>query len=136
MAILSAQNPPIARVAPFFRPGDTLRLSVAFDGPNIDDINRLEINLILNGPQLSDQRGFDAQLNGGESKRVSTGTFEVSFKIPEGCATGDYYLRVLANVSGRTIIYKSPEDFPQKIFRIENSRHLPEPKIKSITELR
>src|SRR5262249_23769740 len=119
---LRAQN--ATRVTPFYKPGDTLRLSVAFDGTNIDDIKDLQISLLFNDAQIPDnQRGFNTQPYGGESKRVSPTAFELSFKIPDNCATGNYYLRLLATVNGRRIFYSSPKDFDQRIFRIENSAH-------------
>ena len=133
---LQAQQ--VTAASPFYRPGDTIRLAIAFDGPDTAAITSVQIGLYLTTGQVTavGQRGFEAQLSGGNSKPTSVrGTFEVSLQIPSKAATGDYFLKIQAVANGRMIYYQSPNDFPQKIFRIDNPEHFPEPTIKTITEL-
>lgn len=133
---LSAQQPTDLQVARFYRHGDMLRLAVTFDGPNVGDITAVQISLLFNGTQPPEgQRGFDGQLNGGESKRISPISFEVSFKIPEKCLSGDYRPRIRAVANGRVIFYTSPKDFQEQIFKIDDPVHFDEPTINSITRL-
>jgi hypothetical protein len=136
--ILQAPNALAQQVTPFYRPGDTLRLAIAFDGPDTAAITTVQIGLYLTTGEVTTvgQRGFEAQLFGGISKPTSVReTFEVSFQIPPNAATGDYFLKIQAVANHRMIYYQSPGDFPQKIFHIDNPEHFPEPTIKSITEL-
>jgi len=129
-AQIFGQNVAVQRV---YHPDDVIRLQVTFEGPNIADLRWVSIQLY--GQQLvaKDQPGFENQLSGGDSKRISENTFETSFKIPQNAATGDYKLVLAATVPGRSLRYESPKDFKEEIFHIDNPSHFESPKIKSVT---
>jgi len=122
-----------------YHPGQSIRITIKFDGPDAGKIKSAVINLHL--PAISEsQPGFSAEIYGGESNPVGPNTFEVSFKIPETQASGDYQInqiRAIVNVSGSetvTLFYNSPTDFPAgKTFTVENPNSIVKPEIKSIT---
>jgi hypothetical protein len=123
--------------APVYHPGDVLRISVTFGGPDAGRITSAVINLTT--PSVSSsQPGFKADIYPGESKQTGPNTFEVSYKIPEIQASGEYQLdqiRAVVTV-GRdapiTLFYNPPADFPRKTFKIENPNTLVKPTIKDV----
>jgi hypothetical protein len=84
------------------------------------------------------QPGFNPQLAWGESKPTGPSTFEVSLKIPDNQASGDYSLTEISATIGQnpsiTLNYTLP-DFPERKFRIDNPKSITKPTIKDVKEL-
>jgi hypothetical protein len=122
--------------APVYHPGDVIRISVTFDGPDAGHITAAMIN--LGTPKApSNQSGFSTEIFPGVSKQTGPNTFEVSYTIPETQASGEYPLsqiRALFGPSGAqiTLFYNSPTDFPSKTFKIDNPKSIVKPTIKSV----
>jgi hypothetical protein len=130
MLSANAQSVSVERV---YRPGDTIRLQIVFEGANVSELQGIKIALYANKPASENERGLLTQLSGGESKRVSENTFEASFQIPENAATEDYALVLLVSAPNRTLQYTSPKDFAAQVFHIANPNHSGSPKIKTLT---
>jgi len=125
---------------PTYKPGQTIRISVTFAGVDAGKIGRVGMNLTI--PQTPpSQPGFATQTAWGQSKQIGPNTFEVSYKIPETQASGDYSLgQINATVDPDspypiTISYTSPADFSDKKFRIDNPQSIVKPTIKDVKEL-
>lgn len=124
--------------AVIYHPNDVIRISVAFEGPDADKISLAKMNLSI-ASRLPSQPGFKTDIFPGESKRTGPNTFEVSYRIPDDQASGDYPLsqiRVVIDQSAPIeLSYDSPADFPVRMFKIDNSKHIIKPTIKGVTEL-
>jgi hypothetical protein len=129
-----AQTP---AVAPEYHPGDTIKISVTFEGPDAGKISTAQINLHVPSP-LPNQLGFKTEIFPGESKSTGPNTFEISYKIPEDQASGDYALgeirAILYPESPITLTY-TPAEFTAKTFKIVNPKTLVKPKIKDVKVL-
>lgn len=124
---------------PVYHPGQTIRISVTFEGPDAERINLVYMNLSI--PQtsvLASQPGFKYDIFPGESKPTGPKTFEVSYKVPDNQASGDYPLgeiRAVINREAPIELRYSPEEFPRRTFKIDNPNTLVKPKIKDVKEL-
>jgi hypothetical protein len=123
---------------PTYHPGQTLRISVTFEGPDAGRITQVQMVLATPKPDAS-QPGFSASINGGSSERKgNTNTFEVSWEIQPNQASGDYTLNQLNVYFDKgnqiSLTYLSPADFPTRVFRIGNSGALIKPKIKDVQD--
>lgn len=124
--------------APTYGPGQTIRISVTFEGPDAGKISAVMMSLSIPSPSLS-QPGFKTDIFPGDSKQTGPNTFEVSYKIPENQASGDYPLGQLRAVIDRdapiTLFYNAPTDFPVRNFKIDNHKTMVKPTIKDVKEL-
>jgi hypothetical protein len=140
MTALLAQEATVAGASPFYKPGDTIRISITFDGSDVGDIHAAQVTIRNFAEPEKGQQGFNTVLNGGDSKRASRNTFEVSIKVPDIIASGEYRLHqiYITFEGGRPPVYYTMEtDFKEKLlFHIKNSKHFEDPKITSISELR
>jgi hypothetical protein len=122
--------------SPTYHPGDVIRISVTFDGPDSGKIDVVAIDFVVHKTS-DDQQGFVTEMFPGNSEKTGPGAFVVSYKIPENQASGDYNLGQIRATFDRdapvTKFYQSPDEFPGQTIRIENSRTVVKPKIKSVT---
>jgi len=123
-----------------YHPGQTIRISVTFEGPDVGKIKGIGMDLsIPNGP--ASQPGFGTSIYSGDSKPAgSKNTFEVSYKIPDTQASGDYKLTQLraemsTGTGSVTVYYASPSDFSVRTFTIDNQNTLVKPTIKDVKDL-
>ena len=125
---------------PIYKPGQTIRISVTFEGLDAGKVTGAGMNLTLPDqvPRFA-QPGFSSSECCGDSKPTGRpNTFEVSWKIPDNQASGDYQLtqlRAIFNDPGVTLSYVPPVDFPARTFRIDNPRTLVKPSVKDVKEL-
>jgi hypothetical protein len=87
---LIAQTGPVPMgIRQHYKPGDTIRYTVTFDGdPNFDNVS-----IYFAAGQVSpDQSGLTNGFNAGRSKKSGPGRFEVEGEIPSNVASGTYRL--------------------------------------------
>jgi hypothetical protein len=129
----------VATATPFYKPGDTIRLSVTLEGSDLDDILAVHANLQGLTETPHGQKGFQTTLNGGESKRVSPTTFTVELKVPDLISDGDYRLLYIqidfkTNQRPSAYYYVTLREIPELHFQIRNPKHFENPIVKTITE--
>jgi hypothetical protein len=125
-----AQNDHLAGVSRQYKPGDTVRYTVAFDGdPKFD-------NVVMNFYSQSvppNQSGLTNGFSIGRFRKTASGTFEVEGEIPPNVASGRYEL---ANVSAQISPYGSKSydarEF-HEVLTVDNSARYEFPPLKSIT---
>jgi hypothetical protein len=120
---------------PTFHDGDTIELSVAFDGPDAAKITRVVMNATAGEP-AKNQSGFTNNVFPGESRPNGPNAFIVSFKIPANQASGEYQLGEIRAITDSnapvTLSYTAVADFPATKFKIENRNHIVKPTIKDV----
>lgn len=116
-------------------------MSVTFEGPDADKIEKAD--MVMRTPRVeTNQAGFSPDLATRDYKKVrpNTDTLELSFRIPDNQASGDYKLDVIRGItSGNNelvIQYNSPSDFSSPVFSIESPRRFIKPTIKGVNEVR
>ncbi len=136
-ATASAQQAEVSRIRTVYHPGETLTLSLAFDGPGAVQLH--ELRMTLTAPENKDQPGLAASIMTITSKKSGPEEFEVRYVIPESQATGDYNLvQVIARTEGPnplTFSYNRTNNLPPLAVRIENDRRGVKPKLKAVTAL-
>jgi uncharacterized protein YfaS (alpha-2-macroglobulin family) len=119
---------------PIYRPGDVIKVTVTFSGPDADRIKKISAEMQV--PEVStDQAGFSNDLQSQDSSPAGPHTFTVSLKVPETQATGDYKLRWVTAYAAEpnvNVSYVAPADFTAPTFRIENRTRFVKPAIQSI----
>lgn len=132
-----AQQAEVSRIRTVYHPGDTITLSLVFDGPGAVQLH--ELRMTLTAPENKDQPGLAASIMTITSKKSGPEEFEVRYVIPESQATGDYNLiQVLARTAGPnplTFSYDRTNNLPPLVVRIENDRRGVKPKLKAVTAL-
>jgi hypothetical protein len=122
---------------PTYHPGQTIRISVTFEGPDAGKIAQATMN--WSTPSLAaNQPAFSQSMYSSESRQTAPNTFEVSFKIPETQATGEYALDQLRGSTSApvsVVFFYGPADFPVRKAKVENSNALTKPTIKDVKEL-
>jgi hypothetical protein len=125
--------------APVFHNGDTVRVSVTFEGADAAKIDGIGVTANMAAQAGPSQAGFQNSFFCGppKSKQTAPNTFECSFTIPDTQASGDYTvseIRAYAHVVDQIqVFWESPADFPKKMLRIENSNKFIKPSIKDVT---
>jgi len=76
---------------PFYHPGDVIRISITFDGPDADKISLAKIDSSIQKTR-EDQSGFLTEIFPGESKKDRTKHFRGVLQNPENQASGEYPL--------------------------------------------
>jgi hypothetical protein len=119
---------------PVYHPGQTIRISVTFEGPDAGKVDAARMD--LSTPKCSDsQPNFNPSIYSGDSKPAGRNTFEVAYKITDTQCSGDYTLiQLRAGIGAIEVIYKSPADFTAKAFKIDNPNTLVKPQIKDVKE--
>jgi hypothetical protein len=123
---------------PTYHPGDTVTVSIAFDGPDADKITSAAWN--LSTPKTpNNEAGFSPSLYCSTSKVSGPKTFDVSCKIPNNQSSGEYQiteLRGAVDSLGVTLFYeRGTDEVPIIVIRIDNSHMLTKPSIKSVKVL-
>lgn len=125
--------------SPVYHPGDVIRLSVTFVGPDADKIENIAFSGELGKQPEPSQAGFQNSFfcDMSKSKKTATNTFECSFTIPQTQANGEYSIsgiRGYAHVGDQIqLFWDSSTDFPKKTLRIENPKKFLKPSIKDVT---
>ena len=119
-----------------YHPGQSIEVTITFDGPDADKITTAQINMSVPAP--ADQHDFKTDIYPGTSTRTAPGKFLVTYQIPQSQATGDYTLseiRAILDVGKDapiTIIYHAPSDFQAKTYKIDNPNKITKPTITSV----
>lgn len=117
-----------------YHPGQVIHVSVTFDGPNIVKVKGVQV--VAKIPTAPDsQPGFKTEMFFTESKPTGPNTFDVSYRVPDNQASGDYpveQIRASVSDSSLTLFYESQKDFPARILKIENVQSFVKPKIKDV----
>jgi hypothetical protein len=111
-----------------YKPGDTLRYTVTFDGnPDFDSV----AIYFQSASVPIDQPGLAANFSIGHSVRTAPGIFDVDGAIPANAATGMYQLSIV-----QPRIKQGVKDYDAKGFHeaieVDNSARYDFPPIKSI----
>jgi hypothetical protein len=119
---------------PVYHPGDTIKISVTFAGPDAGKIDSAAADLkIANGP--TDQPGFSIDLYSQEASPTTSNTFVISLKIPKSQASGDYKLVLIRGFVPEpkiTLEYFAPADYSERTYTIQNPEHFVKPTIKDV----
>ncbi len=122
---------------PTQHPGQVVKISVTFDGPDAGKITGAAMNWYTQ-TNPANQPGFAQSIFSGQSQKTAPNTFEVSFTVPDNQASGVYTLNQIRAITGNgsiIIYYNSPADFPARTVKIDNSNTLVKPSIKDVKEL-
>lgn len=117
-----------------YHPGQIIKVSVTFDGPDADKISKVAVNL-KTSQSPADQPGFSTDLYSQESSSTVPRTFVISLPIPTTQASGDYQIsqiRIFVTEPNINLIYSPPGDFTTKTYTIKNPEHFVKPDIKSV----
>jgi len=110
-------------------PGDNVKYEVKFDGPNADKIRTVNAGLRMRGDTPKDQVGFSAYIPDDGVSPSPSRAFELTFRIPENAANGDYYLNLSAIAEEGSGDYRDGQEFNAPPIRIENPRTFTPPGI-------
>ena len=117
-----------------YHPGQVIHVSVTFDGTYVTKIKGVQV--VASIPSAPDsQPGFKTEIFLTESKPTGPNSFEVSYRVPDNQASGEYPLkqiRASLTDSSLTLFYESEKDFTPRILKIENIQSFVKPKIKDV----
>jgi len=140
LAILAFVSPAKAQTTPppVYHPGQTISVSVTFDGPDAPKIVGANMSAHLVGQPKSGQTEFRTDFGATEQTKTGPNAFKIDFTIPDNQASGDYqFIQISATLqigsNGRVSFVYAPQDYQLKTFRIENPNTATKPGIKSIT---
>ena len=124
--------------APVYHPGDTIKVSVTFEGPDAAKITN--VNMYVNTEKAApNQEGFEKDFRTNQFNRINPVTFEITYTVPQNLASGEYHLEDITVVLDQSapirFSYRSPTDFKPKTFKIENPKTVTRPTIKDEKEL-
>ena len=116
-----------------FKPGDTVRLMVIFKTPV--SLSHGSFEFQLTGQRQNPQQEFLPYFGGNNLAESSKTEYEISGKLGENVATGEYRLHVISVKSeGVQKTYQRGKDFQSEIvIRINNPKHVLFPGIKDVT---
>jgi hypothetical protein len=140
IVLLLFSCPAKAQAPVSYRPGEVIRISITFDGPDADKIRYANMSVSLTSKQDPDQSNFENSFR-GNSKLTGPKTFEVYYTVSDTLADGEYKLSMLTAIlvigqtSGQVAFNYGPSDFPSITFKIDNPTKVKKPTIKSVTEL-
>lgn len=130
----------ISASAQTYHPGQTIRLSARFDGPDAAKVVCGSVNINLKGEPGEDQSDFNRGFGANTCKQIEPGVLELDCVIPDTVASGDYELQAVnIGVSVGTdqaigFTYRAP-DVPPLMFKIDNPNTAKKPNLKSVTVL-
>jgi hypothetical protein len=131
-ALLSLGIAQAQTTLPAYRPHQTIRITVTFEGVDASKITGVQ--MLWDTPKApEDQPSFATQIFPGNSNKVGD-SFEVSFEVPENQASGEYTLTQIRAVFGSpsvTLLYSAP-DIPLRKLTIHNTEKLEKPKVKDV----
>jgi hypothetical protein len=118
-----------------YKPGDKITLKVTFEGKDASRITYVSMS-IRTGGDLPTQPNFATDLGTSDFKSVGPNTFEATFVVPDNQASGDYQLvEIQARIDQLVTLHYSQTEYPERHFKIENSKTIEKPKIKSLSGL-
>jgi|ERR1017187_655960 hypothetical protein len=126
---VAAQDAPV--VTQHFKPGDTLRYLVRFEG--IPELSALSLSFGIRGTTKKDQAGFSGGFTLRDFKPLSTGGFEVTGVIPKEVGTGTYDLTQVYATHPPAARAYSQGELPKITIEIVNDAGYEFPPLKSIT---
>jgi hypothetical protein len=128
-----AQSQDLKVLAQQFKPGDTVRYRVEFDGaPNFERVN---LGFYLEGSVPSDQPGLSSYFAIDHTTQVKPGVFDVGGTIPNNVPNGTFEVRrVVATIPPASKEYDATS-FHITI-RVVNDARYDFPPLKSITPQR
>jgi hypothetical protein len=135
-----AQTPATPATLPTYVPGDTIKITVTFDGPDAGKVVCAFLNAQLTSAPDPNQPNFSSSFGASECKLTAPNTAEISCKISDTILSGEYQLTsITATVKpgkeGNINYGYAPSEFPALKFKITNSITIKKPGIKSVTVL-
>jgi hypothetical protein len=131
--LLSAQGQDLKAVTQHYKPGDTLRYRVEFDGdPKFDSVG---LGFYLQGSVAPDQPGLTAYFPIGHTVKVKAGVFDVDGVIPASAADGTFEVRWVSAAIGPASKQYDANSFHITI-QIDNDAKYNFPPLKSVTPQR
>jgi hypothetical protein len=123
---------------PVYHPGQTISVSVTFDGPDAPKIIGANMTAHLMGQPKPSQPEFQTGFGATEQTKTGPNTFKIDFTISDNQASGDYqFVQISATLqignNGRVSFVYAPQDYQIKTFTIENPNTVTKPGIKNIT---
>jgi hypothetical protein len=128
-ALLSAKGQDLKAVTQHYKPGDTLRYRVEFDGdPKFDSVG---MGFYLQGNVAPDQPGLGAYFSVSRTAKVKEGLFDVDGVIP-AVANGTFEVRWVNAAIGPASKQYDASNFHITI-QIDNDAKYNFPPLKSVT---
>jgi hypothetical protein len=134
-ALLILDNAALAQTPlPSYKPGDKLKITVTFAGPDAGKIINVGISLGLTTPRVSGQESLSGGV-GCTGTRVEGNKFEATCEIRDNTAAGEYSLEQITaglhDPDGSFTYAKN--ELPARTFKVENPRKLTKPELKDVT---
>jgi hypothetical protein len=136
---LNAQQ--VASATPFYRPGDTIRVAIEFNGPDVEDLAWLRVRFNRTSGEKDNQRNFIGTIDGDAKPGSEPKNWTAEIKVPDLASDGDYRLELIwarfktANRPEITYSVGPSGALPDLRVQIKNQKHFENPKIKSLTLL-
>jgi hypothetical protein len=126
--------------SPIYVPGDTIKITITFDGPDAGKIICANLSAQLTSTPDPNQPNFSSSFGASECKLTAPNTVEISCKIAGNILSGEYELKsITATVKpgqeGNVNFNYAPPEFSALKFKITNSATIKKPGIKSVTVL-
>jgi hypothetical protein len=134
--VAMAQNVNVAQSS--YRPGDTLRYTIALEGPVVGTVNGVLLQFGLVGAGQDGQKGLNTVLQIDSFKALSKVQYEIDGKIPE-VVSGTYQLTTIQvrTAEGGLRSYALGPDFHDDIrIRIDTPQQNLFPRIRSVQPAR
>jgi hypothetical protein len=127
-----------AQETPIYKPGQTIRFSVTFEGADASKINSAQ--MFWDTPKApDDQPNFETSINtGGSSKKIpGQKAFELSYLVPSNQASGEYTLtQIRGGVDSPSLTLQYPsQEIPTLKLTIKNTQTFERPKVKDVKVL-
>lgn len=110
-------------------PGELIKYQIKFDGPNADRIKTVNANLSLRIQGPKDQAGFNGGMQTNGIPPSTPRNFELTFKVPENAANGDYFLSFSALADEGYGNYTDGQEFNVPPVRVENPKKFTPPEV-------
>jgi len=131
LILASAQAQDLKSITRHYKPNDSLRYQVEFEGdPKFDNVN---LGFYLQGSVLPDQPGFQTYFAIGRITRIGPGVYDVEGTVPENAATGTYQIqRVNASLGPASKEYDTSG--LKLTIQVDNDSKYSFPPLKSISQ--
>jgi hypothetical protein len=132
MALILAFSGPANAQTPVYRPGQTIKITVTFEGKDAGRIEEVSADLRTSETH-ENQPAFIVDLPSQGSHPTTPNTFEISVKIPENATSGVYkivWFQCIIRDLRINFVYESPA--PSLTYKIENPNHIEKPTIKEV----
>jgi hypothetical protein len=129
-ALLSAKGQDLKAVHQHYKPGDTLRYRVEFEGdPKFDLVG---MGFYLQGNVAQDQPGLSGYFSISHTVTVKAGAFDIDGVIPATAANGTFEVRLVSAAIGPASKQYEANNFHITI-QIDNDAKYNFPPLKSVT---